>query len=116
MLWERRGRLREDVDEIVLVDLSLLSSDVGPLWSRRSEGTSVSIGGFGREWNRRESEEKALCEELLRNFCEYRLSTRMWPSISLYLLGSDVGPLWSQGLEGISVSIGGLRCDCGRRD
>ena len=30
--------------------------------------------------NRRESEEKALLEELLGNFCQYRLSTRMWPS------------------------------------
>ena len=39
----KTGRLPEDVDEIVLVDLSLLSSDVGPLWSQRSEGTSVSI-------------------------------------------------------------------------
>jgi hypothetical protein len=27
--------------------------------------------------NRRESEEKALLEELLRNFCQYRMSTRM---------------------------------------
>ena len=40
----KTGRLPEDVDEIVLVDLSLLSSVVGPLWSQRSEGTSVSIG------------------------------------------------------------------------
>ena len=37
-------RLRKDVDEIGLVDLYLLGSDVGPLWSQRSEGTSVSIG------------------------------------------------------------------------
>ena len=73
----KTGRLPEDVDEIVLVDLYLLSSDVGPLWSQRSEGTSVSIGCFGREWNRREPEEKALLEELLRNFCRYRMSTRM---------------------------------------
>ena len=36
--------------------------------------------------------------------------------VDLYLLSSDVGPLWSQGFEGISVSIGGLRCDCGRKD
>ena len=40
----KTGRLPEDVDEIVLVDLYLLGSDVGPLWSQRSEGTSVSIG------------------------------------------------------------------------
>ena len=52
-------RLPEDVDVIVLVDLYLFSSDVGPLRSQRSEGTSVSIGCFGRDWNRRESEEKA---------------------------------------------------------
>ena len=71
------GRLLEDVDEIVLVDLYLLGSDVGPLWSQRSEGTSVSTVCFGREWNRRESEEKAWLEELLRNFCQYRMSTRM---------------------------------------
>ena len=32
----------------------------------RSNGTSVSIGCFGRDWNnRRESEEKALLEEIL---------------------------------------------------
>ena len=60
MLWERLGiegsrkerhcleRLRKDVDEIVLVDLYLLGSDVGPLWSQRSEGTSVSIGCWER--------------------------------------------------------------------
>ena len=60
----KTGRLPEDVDEIVLVDLYLLSSDVGPLWSQRSEGTSVSTGCFGREWNRREPEER----HCLRNF------------------------------------------------
>ena len=38
---------------------------------------SVSIGCFGREWNGREPEEKALLEELLRNLCRYRVSTRM---------------------------------------
>ena len=73
----KTGRLPEDVDEIVLVDLYLFCSDVGPLWSQRSEGTSVSIGCFGREWDRRKFEEKALREELLRNFCQYRMSTRM---------------------------------------
>ena len=36
--------------------------------------------------------------------------------VDLYFLSSDVGPLWSQGLGGIAVSIGGLRCDCGRKD
>ena len=71
----------------------------------RSKGTSVSIGCFGRHWNRRESEEKALLEELLS----------VWDvdenvAIYLYLLGSDVGPFWSQGLEGTSVTIVGLRC------
>ena len=50
---------------------------MGPLWSQRSEEISVSIGCLGREWKRRESEEKALLEELLRNFCQYRMSTRM---------------------------------------
>ena len=45
----KTGRLPEDVDEIVLVDLYLLGSDVGPLPSQRSEGTSVSIGCFGRD-------------------------------------------------------------------
>ena len=66
-------RLRKDVDEIVPVDLYLLGSDVGSLRSQRSEGTSVRIGCFGREWNRREPEEKALLAELLRNFCRYRM-------------------------------------------
>ena len=42
-------RLRKDVAEIVFVDLYLLGSDVGPLWSQRSGGTSVSIGCF---WER----------------------------------------------------------------
>ena len=51
--------------------------------------------------NRRESEEKALLEELLRNFCQYRMSTSETVAIYLYLLGSDVGPLGSQGLEGV---------------
>ena len=73
----KTGRWPEDVDVIVLVDLYLFSSDVGPLRSQRSEGTSVRIGCFGREWNRREPEEKALLAELLRNFCRYRMSTRM---------------------------------------
>ena len=55
--------------------------------------------------DRRESEEKALLEELLS----------VWDvdenvAIYLYLLGSDVGPFWSQGLEGTSVTIVGLRC------
>ena len=68
------------MDEIVLVDLYLLGSDVGSLWSQRSEGTFVSIGCLWMLWerlNRRVSEEKALLEELLRNFCQYRMSTRM---------------------------------------
>ena len=56
----KTGKVAGGCDEIVLVDLYLLSSDVGPLWSQRSEGTSVSIGCFGREWNRRESEEKGI--------------------------------------------------------
>ena len=33
-------------DEIVLVDLYLFGSDVGPLRSQRLEGISVSIGGL----------------------------------------------------------------------
>ena len=76
MLWKRlekkgaRGKGiawkgRRDVDENVLVDLYLFGSDVGPLWFRGLEGTSVSIGCFGRDWNRREPERKALLEELL---------------------------------------------------
>ena len=42
----KTGRLPEDVDEIVLVDLYLLSSDVGPLWSQRSEGTALGESGI----------------------------------------------------------------------
>ena len=57
-------RLQKDVDEIVLVDLYLLGSDVGPLLSQRSEGTSVSIGCLGRDWIER-SQRKRHC---LRNF------------------------------------------------
>ena len=60
-------RLRRDVDEIVLVDLYLLGSNVGPLQSQRSEETSVMLW---ERLDRRESEEKALLEELLRNFCQ----------------------------------------------
>ena len=56
--------LRKDVDEIVLVDLYLLGSDVGPLRSQRSEGTSVSIGCIGRDWTEG-SQKKRHC---LRNF------------------------------------------------
>ena len=48
------------MDENVLVDLYLLGSDMGPLRSQGLEATSVSIRCFGRGWNRRESEEKAL--------------------------------------------------------
>ena len=55
-------RLRKDVDEIVLVDLYLLGSDVGPLWSQGLEGISVSI--FGRDWIEG-SQRKRHC---LRNF------------------------------------------------
>ena len=35
-------------------------SDVGLLWSQGLEATSVSIRCFGKDWKRRESEEKAL--------------------------------------------------------
>ena len=67
----------------------------------RSKGTSVSIGCFGRHWNRRESEEKALLEELLS----------VWDvdenvAIYLYLLGSDVGPFWSQGFGALWQYLG----------
>ena len=55
-------RLRKDVDEIVLVDL--LGSDVGPLWSQRSERTSASIGCFGRDW----IEGSQMKRHCLRNF------------------------------------------------
>ena len=56
----KTGRWPEDVNVIVLVDLYLFSSDVGPLWSQRSEGTSVSTGCFGRECQRK--------RHCLRNF------------------------------------------------
>ena len=45
-------RLRKDVDEIVLVDLYLLGSDVGSLWSQSRKDQKellVSIGCFGRD-------------------------------------------------------------------
>ena len=45
------------MDENVLVDWG---SDVGLLWSQGLEATSVSIRCFGKDWKRRESEEKAL--------------------------------------------------------
>ena len=63
-------RLRKDVDEIVLVDLYLLGSNVGPLRSQRSEGTSVSLGCFGRDWIEG-SQRKRHC---LRNFCATSVS------------------------------------------
>jgi hypothetical protein len=53
-------RLGMVVDEIVRVDLYLLGSDVGSLWSQRSEGTFVSIGCFGKDWDRRAPEGTAL--------------------------------------------------------
>ena len=50
------------MDENVLVDLYLLGSDIymGPLRPQGLEATCVSIRCFGRGWNRREPEEKAL--------------------------------------------------------
>ena len=54
------------MDENVLVDLYLLGSDMGPLRSQGLEATSVSIRCFGRGWNRRESEEKALLGKAAR--------------------------------------------------
>ena len=57
-------KLRKDVDEIVFVDLYLLGSDMELLRSQRSEGTSVSIGCFGRDWIKG-SQRKRHC---LRNF------------------------------------------------
>ena len=48
---ESKGVLKQllSVVGLVLVDLYLLGSNVGPLRSQRSEGTSVSIGCFGRD-------------------------------------------------------------------
>ena len=65
-----------------------------------------ALGKTGIEGSRKE---RHCLERLRKDVAEIVL-------VDLYLLGSDVGPLWSQGLEGISVSIGGLRCDCGRKD
>ena len=73
---------------------------MGPLWSQGLEAISVSYDALGKtgiegsqrerhclerlrkdmlpeRLDRRESEEKALLEELLRNFCQYRMPTRM---------------------------------------
>ena len=72
---------------------------MGPLWAQGLEATSVSIRGFGRDWNRRESEEKALLGKVAEDVDENVFD-------DLYLFGSDVGPLWFRGLEGTSVSIG----------
>ena len=72
------------MDENVLVDLYLLGSDVGPLRSLGLEATSVSKRCFGRDWNRRESEEKALLGKVAGG-----PPARMCSS---YLLGPDVGP------------------------
>ena len=77
-------------------------SDVGPLWSQGLERTSISIGCFG-ETKIEGSQRKRHCLE--RSLEEYLCRFLFF----LYLLGSDVGSLWSQILAGTSVSIG-----CGR--
>ena len=106
-----------------------LGSDVGPLWSQGLEATSVSIRCFGRDWNRRESEEKALLGKVAGGCgwgCTRRLVfvgprcgaimvARIRSKFCQYL-GSDVGPLWSQGLEATSVSIRCFGRDWNRRE
>ena len=53
-----------------------------------------------------------------RNFCQYRVyDVDANVLVDLYLLGSDGGPLSSQGLEATSVSIWVPMWDhCGRKD
>ena len=74
----KTGRLPEDLDEIVLVDLYLLGSNVGgTIMVAKIRRNFCQYRMFWERLNRRESEETALLEELLRNFCRYRMSTRM---------------------------------------
>ena len=70
------------MDENVLVDLYLLGSDVRPSWSQGLEATSVRIRCFARDWNRRESEEKALLGKVAGGCgreCTHRICwAQMW--------------------------------------
>ena len=62
-------KLRKDVDEIVLVDLYLLGSGVGTIMVAKIRKNFCQQRIPWERLDRRESEEKALLEELLRNFC-----------------------------------------------
>ena len=105
------GRRQRDRTRICIcltpVSCAPLCSDVGSLWSQGLEGISVNIG-CGRECTRRLvfvgfRWGTIMVARIRSNFCQY--------------LGSDVGPLWSQGLEATSVSIWAPMWDhCGRKD
>ena len=92
---------------------------MGPLWSQRLEGISVSTGGLRCDCGRKDLKQLlSVYDSMGKTAVTGRLPEDVDEIVlvDLYLLSSDVGPLWSQGFEGISVSIGGLRCDCGRKD
>ena len=66
-------------------------------WENRRKWSAVG-GAFGEALDTLES--KGVLKQLL--------SVVGLVLVDLYLLGSDVGPLWSQGLEAISVSYDAL--------
>ena len=96
-----------DVDENVLVDLYLLGSDVGPFWWQGLAGTSVSIGCFERDWNRRLRCGTIMVARIRRNFYQYRM---LWERRELKgVRGKGIagGVFLSLSLLPLSV---GLRC------
>ena len=74
----------------------LLGSDVKPLLSQGLEEISVSVGCDIRKLGKGVT-------KICISFAPLPISVgTQW----LLFFGPDVGPLWSQGLEGSSVSIG----------
>ena len=70
---------------------------MGSVCSQRFEATSVSNRCYGKDWK-----VAGGCDEIVL--------------VDLYLLSSDVGPLWSQRSEGTSVSIGCFGREWNRRE
>ena len=62
---------------------------MGPLWSQGLEAISVSYDALGKTGIEGSQRERHCLERLRKDVDEIVL-------VDLYLLGSDVGPLWSQ--------------------
>ena len=77
----------------------LLGSDVGSLWSQGLEGTSASIGCGWALFT---------VARIRRNFCQYRMWTRMYSSI--YLFGRD----WNRRESEEKALLGKAARGCGR--